>query len=468
MPHINDPLLQAYIDGFCNDDRVREVESHVQSCTACRERLESARAAVQRASQLLSALDSGPVHAPAFEDLRARAAARARADDAGALASSPSADEREAGSETVHGPAAASPAATQPFWRRPALAWAATLVIAFGLGWLARSVPEAPMDVGNRPALPQEGLSGRAAELEEGAAGEAAAREDLAVLGEVDDSRAQSTPSTPGLDQTEPSGPPAATADEESEPRRKVTQNAPVPDPAVSSELRAATAKTSPDVPAGQRQAIPEILPAVERPAEAEPRMNFALEEAEGQERNEQFATTFADLSTVPGFVPVSLEQLEPWLGAAPRQIPDLTLLRAEVAPGALVTDGLSGRNVVRLLYRDEGGKQIVLLQQYAGPLEGGELTVGDAVSAAGRGAAATAPLATERGRAAGAFRADAEEAADPDALLGGVLGLDLPAVVRQPGQPTTYRWLDADGYLLSITADLDTDTLRGLATLVR
>ena len=28
MQHLEDPLLQAYIDGYCNDARVAEIEAH--------------------------------------------------------------------------------------------------------------------------------------------------------------------------------------------------------------------------------------------------------------------------------------------------------------------------------------------------------------------------------------------------------------------------------------------------------
>ncbi len=77
MPHLEDPLLQAYIDGYCNDNRIAEVESHIESCEECHQRLEDARRAATRASRLLGTIEPGPVHAPPFEELQARAAARA-------------------------------------------------------------------------------------------------------------------------------------------------------------------------------------------------------------------------------------------------------------------------------------------------------------------------------------------------------------------------------------------------------
>ena len=135
MPHLEDPLLQAYLDGYCNDARVAEVETHLEGCEECRQRLEEARQAAARASQLLGVLEPGPVHAPSFEELEARAEARA-------------------GGEVPHDVAAkiaeaAFPKAqkvSRPAWRNPALAWAASLAIAFSLGWLSRT------DIGS-PAL---------------------------------------------------------------------------------------------------------------------------------------------------------------------------------------------------------------------------------------------------------------------------------------------------------------------------
>ena len=153
MPHLDDPLLQAYIDGYCNDNRIAEVESHIESCEECHQRLEDARRAATRASQLLGTLEPGEVHAPPFEELQARAAARADGGEAESVGG-----ERRRGRSSLHvGPrdevdwasvvAAAKTERFVPFWRRPALAWAATVVMAFGLGWLSRNELGLPADL---------------------------------------------------------------------------------------------------------------------------------------------------------------------------------------------------------------------------------------------------------------------------------------------------------------------------------
>ena len=139
MPHLEGPLLQAYLDGYCNDARIAEVESHIESCDECHQRLEDARRAATRASQLLGALEPGPVHAPPFEELQARAAARA----AGGETTAAGGDEVDWDSML----GAANTERVVPFWRRPALAWAATVVMAFGLGWLSRTEFGLPADL---------------------------------------------------------------------------------------------------------------------------------------------------------------------------------------------------------------------------------------------------------------------------------------------------------------------------------
>ncbi len=120
MSHINDGLLHAYIDGGCDAAGTETVEEHVAECDDCARRLDSFRAAAAEASALLSELEPGPLHAPAFEELEARSAERVAGSEDGAAAG---------GGKVV----------SLPFWRRPALAWAATMVIAFAVGWQSRN-----------------------------------------------------------------------------------------------------------------------------------------------------------------------------------------------------------------------------------------------------------------------------------------------------------------------------------------
>jgi anti-sigma factor RsiW len=94
MPHVNDGLLHEYLDGELTGAARDDLLSHLAECAICRTRLEEERALAARASELLAR--SAPIErAPAsFASL-----ARSRA----------------------------------PRWQIPA-AWAATILIAFGIG----------------------------------------------------------------------------------------------------------------------------------------------------------------------------------------------------------------------------------------------------------------------------------------------------------------------------------------------
>ena len=440
MPHLEDSLLQAYLDGYCNDARIAEVESHIESCKECHQRLEEARRAATRASQLLGALEPGPVHAPPFEELQARAAARAGGGEAGSVAG-----------DEVDGASVGTAAKTErfvPFWRRPALAWAATVVMAFGLGWLSRNELGLPADL-QPPAEPSFERFAAGTEVPTAVpadADPAAVRAQvpaepepqskIAVTDELDDLRAAKRSVSSAAAATPP---PAPTAVLEAPGARQAAANR--LDPGVASQLRVAEERPGADMPA--RENAPTVT-----------RESLLLQ------LNEQgaVAATFADAGIADGFVVVDRSAAELWLGVAVRELPDLALLRVEVGPGVLVDNGIPGRPAVRLVYLAGSGQEITLLQQYTGPLARRQLAqVGELQAGRDAGAA--------RARADEEFRAELRFAADRDAVVGGVL--DLPATVREPDGRATYAWLE-DGYLLSISGAVDPDLLRGLADLIR
>lgn len=502
MQHISDPLLQAYIDGFCNEDRINEVEAHVDACEECRERLESARAVAQRASQLLGTLDPGPVHAPSFDELQARAAARVGGESADASAGAGAGTSASLGTDTPASGSDASVAAGSaesaaveddpfaatdiaqpmagavtekaapvvPLWRRPAMAWAATLVIAFGLGWRARAPSELSRDLSTSGMPAADGRATEAPAFEQDAAQEVGSRENFEPGDEIDELQASAAAKQTSADEleaapegqvAEPERPtvsselPAAAAVEEAEAvRRQVAQNQAAP-----AERRAAGAGAR-----GEVAATPPAETAPPPPAGADMNMQFR----EANESLDDRVSTFADAGHTGVFVSVAPGDAVLWLGAPPRQIPDLTLARVEVGPGTLAENGIPGRVAVRLVYLADTGQEIALLQQYTGPLEGqGLASVGEI--SAGRAAAADTPARLERARAGAESRADlkAQVGADRDALVGGLL--DLPATTVEPEtRRVTYRWLDTGGYVLAISGELDADVLRGLADLVR
>src|SRR3989449_6013807 len=102
MSHADDGTLHAYLDGQLSPVERGQLEAHLASCPACRARLDEERALIERADALL-ALAAPPERAiPPFHQLRP---------------SSPSPQPR-------------------PLWqfRLPAV-WAATVLLALGLGW---------------------------------------------------------------------------------------------------------------------------------------------------------------------------------------------------------------------------------------------------------------------------------------------------------------------------------------------
>ena len=458
MPHLEGPLLQAYLDGYCNDARIAEVESHIESCDECRQRLEDARRAATRASQLLGALEPGPVHAPPFEELQARAAARA----AGGETTAAGGDEVDWDSML----GAANTERVVPFWRRPALAWAATVVMAFGLGWLSRNELGLPADL-KAPAGPSFERLGDAAETPTAAPADADVAEvstalpagsnptglrtqvsaepelqrNIAVTDELDDLQAAKRSVSSELAATPP---PAPTAILEAANQRQAAASRAETDAA--SQLRLAEGRTSADMLA------------------RESGVTVTGESAlVGFNEQEEVAKTFADEGTVGRFVVVDRSAAELWLGVAPRELPALTLLRVEVGPGVLFDNGIPGRPAVRLVYRASSGQEIALLQQYTGPLARRELAQVGQLEA-GRDAGAGAARAN-RARAVEELRTDLPVAADRDAVVGGFL--NLPATVREPDGRAAYKWLE-DGYLLSISGAVDPDVLRGLADRIR
>ena len=453
MPHIDDPLLHAYLDGVCNDARVREIEDHLQGCASCRERLEQARGAAARAHELLATLDAGPVHAPSFEELQARAAAGA------AGAPSPAAE--------IDLSVFATPKRQRqraPLWRNPALAWAATVMIAFLLGWLSR-----PGVVVLGPASGADGIERFARAPSGPGAGEPAApsAEVGAAAQERDDAAAKTVtsadaagPPAPGIG-TEVAGRGAVAADQ---PSQQESQEA-LRRAGQQEEMRQRETEPTVGGAAGQRAATagepagpPPAAPIGEAAASAAP---LAVES------NEAFVDTAMPVapSVAPGFVTIDRDAVAAFLGTEPRTLPGMAMLRAEVAPGGLVEAGIGQRFALRMIYLAPSGQEIALVQQYLGPLEGQESIAPAEPETAD--AVGNAAARAERSRDALAFRAVTAApmtAADLDAAAD---ALDLPATRRDPDGRVTHRWRDGD-FVLAISARLDADVVRGLADQVR
>lgn len=150
MPHITEGLLHAHLDGALGPDEQPEwakAERHLEVCDDCRRRLDEAAELRDTASALLAAAAPAPSSArPEFAELVARAEARRVEPSPG-------------GGRSV--------GVGRSWWRTPAkLAWAASLVIAVGAGWIGRQlVVEDGLD-GPRVSAEQDATVGEAGAAE--------------------------------------------------------------------------------------------------------------------------------------------------------------------------------------------------------------------------------------------------------------------------------------------------------------
>ncbi len=135
MSHVREGEIHAYLDGALDRlgrERATEVREHVGRCEDCRGRLEEERRLRDAADRLLDLGAPETVDMPPFEEIRRRAQAGARARDATVGPTR----------EPVRPPAAGRAGdVSGPTRRLPDLqrwAWAASVVLALGTGWLLR------------------------------------------------------------------------------------------------------------------------------------------------------------------------------------------------------------------------------------------------------------------------------------------------------------------------------------------
>jgi anti-sigma factor RsiW len=127
MRHIPEDELHAYLDQALSRSQCVEIESHLAGCTQCQDHRDGIAALRDRTTALLSTLAPPRRFTPAVEVLQERAAARS--------------------------------ARRATRWR--AAAWAASVVVALGLGWAGKSVNERGMPSGvetELAAAPDAGL----------------------------------------------------------------------------------------------------------------------------------------------------------------------------------------------------------------------------------------------------------------------------------------------------------------------
>ncbi len=145
MRHITDGELHAYLDGALDllpQDRGDEIRDHLGACSACGERLQDEEELREAAHALLARAAPAAMELPSFESLRAQAEAR------------------EANEDRLSSASVATLPRRRPLRGLP-LAWAATVVLALGVGWMGgelwRSVPGSSPALQSRAALRQPG-----------------------------------------------------------------------------------------------------------------------------------------------------------------------------------------------------------------------------------------------------------------------------------------------------------------------
>lgn len=124
MSHIDEGVLHAHLDGALRPGQAdwAAAEAHLDVCHDCRRRLAEARGIRDGAATLLAGMSAKPLPRPSFQELAAAGAAR-RVDVLPAPVTVPA--RRRA----------------PRWWNSPGkLAWAASLMLAVGAGWIGRQL----------------------------------------------------------------------------------------------------------------------------------------------------------------------------------------------------------------------------------------------------------------------------------------------------------------------------------------
>jgi len=415
------------------------------------------------------------VHAPDWEEIQGRAGAAGDSTAPGTAGpTGPSAGSADPG-KPAGGPGDAgpggSPGAAGPegsAWYRTALPWAASLIIAFGLGWLAsdpgrgslRGAGEALFGSGVEAAREGDAepardpgvdsreelvassgideLQQRAGQVPAGREGPAAGQEEGAELaGETFErglaAEAEATSDTVASVDTAPEGArPSEAAAEVAAPPVEEEPEAAAPEEADEMARQARTATTTAEK--SQREAVA-AGEAARRGAVAGP-TTPAMEPAPARRRETESLAGRAPVpgeaaayradadATGSGWLAIQPSEADAWLGRPALRLPDLELSRVEVSSGTSLGPPFSPGPVIRLLYTDATAHPILLLQQQVAPDAGPDPAVRD-----------TAP--------------------------------GEPTLTVTPAGLRSLRWRQ-DGLLLVLTASLDADALQSLADRLR
>ncbi|HJO02524.1 MAG TPA: zf-HC2 domain-containing protein [Acidobacteriota bacterium] len=430
MPHVEDSQVHAYLDGECSAAERDAIERHSGRCEPCRSLMEEAAVARSLASQLVGELPPD-MEAPAWEEMLHRA-----------------------------GTNASSVSRSQGRWRRD-LAWAATLVLAFGLGWQA-----------NRGFAPEvtslSGDEGSAAPSQEGIAdlADSGVAPPASPLAPAADDRLERS-----LQAIAPASPlPAVTADEVPEesaagPATRRLDPAAAPEPL---SMVAPSARVAADRRRQPSRAPEEIVSEVisggavaeleeQQGAAGDPeedRLVAGRLQVSSQARalssrypsETGSAAAIDDLRISDELVVIDAAAAADWLGAPPLQLVGVGAVDVSVGPGTGLPDAARGRLMLQYRYVLESGIQVKLAQQFIGSTD--EAPVG----------AGTSDAAVER-----------REVVVPPRREGNVRSTVEGVVFSvHPNGERMLRWRDRRGYLVWMHGAADEATLRRLAAALR
>jgi hypothetical protein len=431
MPHVDDGTLNALLDGELASAEAAAAETHIAACPACAQRLAEAKRFLAEATDLLGVMEL-PQASGAAEAAARRVPKTAREvalDLDGATRQSPAIRPNLAG-----GPPSRAPG-RPPTRRRldfTTLAWAATVVLAIGVGYLANEVRHTRQNIAFG-----EGAVGRPVESQRQAspaaqaqsAAPAAPRNEIAVPGASGAEREQAARRARASRSAGP-GVPSATG---AALTRKET-------PVLGGKQLAAGAPTdlAARPPQGRAAKAVDVVggvgAAAERPsaavAAAEP--SAVLSRADRNAAAPAPRAAFAAVAEqrLATFRSAELEEAVARLGGSIRLIDGMRIDHVEVGPGWRVPGAARNRDVVRIVYVDDQGRRVVLDQQRIA--QAADTSVAD------------------------------RQVTDVGMEVGDTLTTGAP-----DGQ-VRVRWVDRERFWLSLTASLPADSARALVGRVR
>lgn len=401
MSHLDEGQLHSLLDGELNEAERRAAEAHLAACAECRHDYEEAKALLAETDDLIDAVELPRREQPAGD---------------------------------ITGQA---PRPIGPRFRWRTVAWAASLVLAVGLGWFARS----------GPLVPRQGETDSKVAAEPAAApAPPPAPAQLTVPAAPAAEKAASALPRRRLDQAPTAGAEAETApprleeslvarDAAAGARPAAAPTAPAP---IDRAARPEVGALANAAPAPGRQGAP--IPQAKYLADSG-RIAPPLEAAEvdvtvpgaplgkAEERKGYKDAALLQSRTAGGFQVTAMESAVRILGGSIRLVDGLTPTRVLVGPGAQLP-GADGRlEVVRVVYMDPPGRELWLDQQR--------------------------PEEPSR----------EVERAEPSAttlLPGDTLLTPGPAGTR------SLKWVHQSGFRLALTGFLPADSLRALARRVQ